>query len=288
MKKFFILASAAIVALASCAKTEVVYKDAPEEIAFKAVNMPMTKVTEYNSNLGVAAFYHGTANYYFNVTEFTHDGTVWKGGQHWPLGGALDFVAYGPYTGAATSVNVTNTKIEAVEVVEDVDFVYTTLVDNSGAGFTKESVSVPILLKHAKSKINVNVVNGSNETVTKVELLDAIKTANCTITFDDSNPVSWTVPTTGNFDFTSVKTHYVVPGTPTKLRITYNSKEPVQNNLTVDVELADEILYNADNTPYTGTGWMSGYSYTYTVKITSSDILVSATVDDWVEVDNSL
>lgn len=43
MKRFFILASAAIVALASCAKTEVVYKDAPEQIAFKQITGPMTK-----------------------------------------------------------------------------------------------------------------------------------------------------------------------------------------------------------------------------------------------------
>ena len=45
MKRFFILASAAIVALASCAKTEVVYKDAPEEIAFKQITGVMTKST---------------------------------------------------------------------------------------------------------------------------------------------------------------------------------------------------------------------------------------------------
>ena len=58
MRRFFILASAAIVALASCAKTQVVYNDAPEEIALKTVNMPMTKAA-YNQDLGVVAFYNG-------------------------------------------------------------------------------------------------------------------------------------------------------------------------------------------------------------------------------------
>lgn len=42
MKRLVILA-AAIVALASCAKTQVVYNEEPQEIAFKTVSGVMTK-----------------------------------------------------------------------------------------------------------------------------------------------------------------------------------------------------------------------------------------------------
>ena len=49
MKRFFVCAAAAIVALASCSKTQVVYNDAPEEIGFKAVSGVMTKAPITNT-----------------------------------------------------------------------------------------------------------------------------------------------------------------------------------------------------------------------------------------------
>ena len=56
MKRLFILASAAIVALASYTKTQVVYTEAPEEISFKQVTNVMTKAGALQTGvLGVFA-----------------------------------------------------------------------------------------------------------------------------------------------------------------------------------------------------------------------------------------
>ena len=107
MKRFFILASAAIVALASCAKTEVVYKDGPQEIAFKQVTGAMTKGSlgdNANVVLGVYADYKATptsaVGVYFTNQQFKGDaeGQEWVGDptQYYPLSGTLDFVGYAP------------------------------------------------------------------------------------------------------------------------------------------------------------------------------------------------
>ena len=70
MKRLFILASAAALMLASCAKTTVVYNEAPEEIGFKAVTGVMTKAhVEWNqetSKLGVFAIYQDNNLYLEN------------------------------------------------------------------------------------------------------------------------------------------------------------------------------------------------------------------------------
>ena len=60
MKRLFILASAAIVALAACTKTEVVYTEAPAEIGFKQITDVMTKAvpdgTQLPATMGVYAY----------------------------------------------------------------------------------------------------------------------------------------------------------------------------------------------------------------------------------------
>ena len=79
MKRFFILASAAIVAFASCAKTEVVYNEAPQEIGFKAVTGSITKVEQSSgalsgdmgviANLTTGAAYFGNTQFVYNSTD---------------------------------------------------------------------------------------------------------------------------------------------------------------------------------------------------------------------------
>ena len=281
MKRFFILASAAIVALASCAKTQVVYNDAPEEIALKTVNMPMTKAaTAYTQDLGVVAYKLDKTSY-FTLTKFTGSDGVYTGGQYWPISTPLAFVAYGPY--AAADVVVTPTGIVAENVESDVDLVYSGYVDNSGAGFGKGS-NVPMTLYHTKAKIVVNVnVVGGNETVTKIELLGAPDGGNCTVEFP--NTVTWAGQGTKTFEFAAVapnNVHYVVPGTPTTLKITYNSAVPAQTGLETEVDLSTKTMYNEEGDEVAG-GWQAGYSYTYNVTIESALITIEATEEPWIE-----
>ena len=79
MKRLFILATAAIVALASCAKTEVVYTDAPEEIGFKAVTGAMTKAaildgTYTETDMYVYSWKNEDKTEYESVTIFSNGG----------------------------------------------------------------------------------------------------------------------------------------------------------------------------------------------------------------------
>ena len=110
MKRFFICAAAAIVALASCSKTEVVNTSAPEEIGFKAVTGAVTKVAGQQSgtltgDMGVYAFINGTADTeYFTNIKFTGTDT-WTGGQYWPLQSSLNFVIYAPHDANASYSN---------------------------------------------------------------------------------------------------------------------------------------------------------------------------------------
>ena len=107
MKRLFILASAAALMLASCAKTTVVYNEAPEEIGFKAVTGVMTKAGEptklpESENLGVFAHLYDNSvegELYFGNTQFTYDTDSWKGTKYWPISNGLIFTVYSPYNG---------------------------------------------------------------------------------------------------------------------------------------------------------------------------------------------
>ena len=298
MKKVFILASAAIVALASCAKTQVVYNDAPEQIAFKTVDMPMTKAA-YTANLGVSAYFVSTdaknGTPYFEHDLFSLSSGKWTGTQYWPLSDALGFVAYGPGTDCCTTttegekpVTTSTTGISAIGVKKDVDFVYSGYeTGTDGKGYTKSETAVLMTLYHAKSKIVINVTNGSNEAVTNVELLAAGATGNCTVTFGAENSVVWQGVTTGDFDFSTNKTHYVIPGTQASVKITYNSEKPAVTGLTTTLNLAEYPMKDSSNATVDMTGgWKAGYSYEYNITISSGLITVDATETGWTEIHN--
>lgn len=283
MKRILICAAAAIVALASCSKTQVVYNDAPEEIGFKVVNMPMTKTSvAYDADLGVSAYYISDSSPYFENDLFSLGGSTWTGDHYWPLTAALGFVAYGPGTDCATSVETAPTGISATGVKSDVDFVYSKeYANNGGAGYTKSSGNVPIALTHAKSKITVNVTDGTNETVKKVELIGANTVGNFSIVY--TGTPSWTTTSTGDYDFTTVETHYVIPGTPVTLKITYDTSYPAANGLTHNITLAT-VKDGSSNVIDT---WVAGTSYTYNVSFASEKIVITANVDKWTEVEGT-
>ena len=286
MKRFFILASAAIVALASCAKTQVVYKDAPQEIAFKTVDMPMTKAT-YDADLGVVAFYMDGQEY-FGMSEFKLQNGVWTGSKYWPLSTPLKFLAYGPY-GAAGTVTNTSAELKSVAVPDNVDFVYS-YVDNDGNGFTKKGAQVTgvyMPMKHTKSKVVVTVQTGTNETVTKVELLATPVKGDCTIAIP-AGDISWafTDADKADVDFTTDIRHLVIPSTPSILKITYDSKNPDQDGLTVEIDLSAVAMKDSSNNVLTGN-WLPGYSYTYNITISSTEITVHGQTTDWIEVSNN-
>lgn len=107
MKKIFFMAVAATAMLAACNKTEVVYNDAPQEIAMFAVNKVATKAPvadvtflttddmRVSAYLAAAPGNESNVGEYFSNIKFTHhDGGLWTGGQYWPLfQSTLNFLA---------------------------------------------------------------------------------------------------------------------------------------------------------------------------------------------------
>lgn len=291
MKRILICAAAAIVALASCSKTQVVYNDAPEEISFRAINKPMTKTTvDYTEDLGVSA-YVIDGDPYFENKPFTFDGSKWTGGQYWPIEDALGFVAYGPGVDCATTVETSTTGISATGVKSDVDFVYSkAFADNGGTGYTRGNAPVngiPVELAHAKSKIviNVNVV-GTNEEVTAITLKDAGATGDCAVTFGNDPVWDPAKIVYDDFEFFSQNTHYVIPGTPTDLIITYNTTSPAATGVTHSIDLSGVVMKDTGDNVV--ASWLSGYGYTYNVTINSKEIVITADVDSWTETTGAL
>ena len=78
MRKLILCAAAAIVALASCTKTQVINTEEPKEIGFKTLTGVMTKATTGSTDLvggtmGVYAYVNGTTTSYFSNVAFTKE-----------------------------------------------------------------------------------------------------------------------------------------------------------------------------------------------------------------------
>ena len=300
MKRLFILASAAIVALASCSKTQVVYNDAPEEIGFKAVTGVMTKANlDGEITLGVFAEHNSvdpvTTNSYFDNKPFAdtdHD-NVWSGSQYWPIQGTLDFTFYAPHISSGTIPTYDNdTKTLTITVPNNqstqTDYLYGT---TRPMGKTKDGGNVSVTLKHALAMVKVTIkANKENVyTVKSIKLNNTIQDGTIKVQYaDNGTSCTLTTSTTGSSSVYNVKEfvtapvalattdttpldafYYVFPNTvPTSFTITYNIAGG-SGDLTGTVTL--------------GTGlWESGKQYVYNLTLTANEILVSPeVVDNW-------
>ena len=276
MKRFFILASAAIVALASCAKTEVRYDNAePQEIAFKQITGALTKgtlSTMTDVKLGVTAWYKAVGSTepvpYFTNAEFDGEGSSdWKATppQYYPLSGTLDFAGYAPHqeTGAPSMAHDKLTWTVPDNSTNQFDILYSNLLKNNA----KSDVAVNMPLHHALSKITVKVTETTDVTISKIELLDTYQSGTLTVTYGDAAAAAWTNQgTLASFDVTT-NSVYVVPGPQTKLKLTYKFA-----NSTPIMEHVHELAAST---------WDPGKHYVYSVKITPTEIKITPAVDAW-------
>ena len=180
MKKYIILAAAAVMALAACTKVET----APEsgrEINFQVANyMPTKANTQYtNGNFGTYAWFTADsgstgADYMVNE-EVGFASSVWKtihNTFYWPKTGNMDFISYSPFNGtndtADSNPAVTATTLTYTNVaVADVDYLYAdkvTVACKSGAstdevndGVDSGYKGVPTLFRHALAKVSFQV-----------------------------------------------------------------------------------------------------------------------------------
>ena len=169
MKKFFIFASAAIVALASCAKSEVVYNDGPQEIAFKQITGVMTKATtSLTTDMGVFAYTEGGEKY-FGPVQFTENGDgVWSGNpaQYYPLQTKLDFACYSPCDGYNNWSYANDDQTLTSPVFADVKNVDVLYGDKIYADCGTTETAVPVLFKHALAKVTVKVSSNVPSAIT--------------------------------------------------------------------------------------------------------------------------
>lgn len=214
MKRLFIFAAAATVALASCTKTHVVYNEAPQEIGFKAVSGVMTKLDvpavhqsiAGHENMGVIAYLSNTNTQYFANTPFSYDSEAgyWTAGndpKYWPVDGSLDFTVYAPYDESNASYSQTTSESVTTKTL-------TITADNSTTGTdwlygtdqpasSKIDNAINVTLAHALSYVDINVT-GSNATLKKIELLSTVQKGTGLITYSASPiTVVWT-PATEN------------------------------------------------------------------------------------------
>ena len=134
MKKYFIIAAVALVALASCSKNEINDPN-KSEISFKAVTAKATKAIINNNfyapgdpAFGVWGLYQATnwaTNHSASVwvgtdasneAQITYQTDTWKnaaGTDYWPLSGSIVFMGYTPYANVndKAAISVADNKV---------------------------------------------------------------------------------------------------------------------------------------------------------------------------------
>lgn len=298
MKKIFILATAAIVALASCTKSEVVYNQGQQEIGFRQFTGSMTKgnaLSDYATTMGVFAYHNGTTAYITNGSfkETTPSSGIWGGNPtkyYWPLQGKLDFTVYAPHQETGVEYTFADKKLTvtiADNSTEQVDYLYGKKWYKDTEKPATPSNGVSVVLKHALSKVTINV--GANEnsifTVSSVLLKDTYQTGSYEVSYttatDHTSAVtssgsttdmefvatpSWT-PTTILTDCTASK--LVVPSDQTSIVITYKMAGSTAD-LTATIDLSSD-----------SAKWETGKHYTYNITLKADQILFSPEVEDW-------
>lgn len=175
MKKYFIIAAAALAAMCACTKNEVITPD--QEIAFQTVNYAgQTKALEGSvftyEKFGVYAWSAATQGTYFmdNETVSKQDG-VWKPSTtyYWPKKANVDFISYYPREAAGSYVTIAPEKITYKDVNvanQQIDLMYADKVVNygyadnrNGEGVTDgteaQTKTVPAFFRHALAQVNV-------------------------------------------------------------------------------------------------------------------------------------
>ena len=279
MKRFFILASAAIVALASCAKTEVVYKNAPEQIAFKHVTGVMTKGEPVLLDGTLGVFANRTAAekadgaVYFENTLFTASTGIWTGGVYWPYEGNLNFTVYAPRNDESEYASNVLT-IKNVAAGEALYYGVARYLDTQKADY------VPVFLNHASAKILVNLTSAATYTVTSLKLTSANKTGNVVVTYANPVTVATTDSTPEEVEFNLADTDnetagvnmaavYVLPGEQSLFEISFtqeNGVNPVSFTKTIDLD----------------GDWVANTAYTYNISIAGPELIkFEAKTYDW-------
>ena len=273
-----VFAMAAMVALASCTKTELVDNSAPTPISFKAVTGSMTKAEQatgsFTQNLGVFAFDNANNNApYFKNHAFNPDNNYreWTGSNvFWPFQSSLDFVVYSPAVpgnGATYDANkLTVTGIDnsgKTTLSAQTDYLYGTKyfdgLNGAGYGSTTEFAPVNTDLKHALAKIQINF-DPINVTIKSVSLTNPTLKGDYVVDYSTgTGDITWD-PGDANgrlnltgFDGNTVEI-MVVPTAATNIEFTYTIDGTNNNILPATIDLSN-------------SSWEDGNLYIYNITV---------------------
>ena len=177
-----------------------------------------------------------------------------------------------------------------------------------------QAAAVPVMFSHALSWITINVVGEGvvldpNNTwkVTSVVINKVANTGNVTCKGTGANAAEWKdlsaqentitvwtgsqpLESTAKPIETTENGTLVIPQTPQTLTVKYTYKTPagvvIEEESTVSLSLTG--AKDASNNEITYTDWQSGTHYTYTLKFTQTEILISPTVEGWAEVNQNV
>ena len=303
MKKFYVFAAVAIAALASCTKSEVVYNQGQQEIGFRQFTGAMTKSEEalsgYATTMGVIAYHNGSTPYINNgcFKEINISG-IWGGDPkyYWPLQGTLDFIVYAPHQANGVAYDLADNKKLTVGIdnsgEQQIDYLYGKAWYD---GLSKTDSPVSVVLKHALSKVTINVGASANDifTVSSVLLKDTYQTGSYEVTYTTANdheskvtpsgstvnmefvaPSTWT-PTTTVTACTASK--LVVPSNQTSIVITYKMAGS-------DAVLTASIALSTESSVHK---WETGKHYIYNITLNANEIRFEPKVEDWAPVSES-
>lgn len=295
MKRLFFFATAAIVALASCTKTKVVYTDAPEEIGFKAVTGVMTKADlgeNTNASLGVYAEL-SSESYFENIAFALAEGaTEWTGNpaQYWPAAAELTFTVYAPYDESKVTYKNSTLTISCDNTTSETDWLYG--ANQVVAG--KNDGTVSVNLNHALAKVQFNfVASGDVAVVLKSVALNGTKQAGtCTVNYEQDTPtVQWDTESAQdvNVDFGVASDGVELSTTATSYSDLVVPVETQGASMTFTYTISGGTVLTHTVDSQTLGAWQHGKQYTYSVSIGATEIKFSTpTVNDFGNPDTAL
>ena len=184
MKKYIVLASAALLALAACTKVQEAALQ--QEISFQVANYVQTKadaqaspVKFSNADFGTYAWHHaGETTTAFMVNEKVGlKGTEWTTldrSYFWPKTGSINFVSYSPYVEKGGPAVTEKSIAYSAYTVSDEDLMYANRAQEQSLNTTPGTYNavsgangVPTLFHHALAKLSFKVkVNFTEQTDT--------------------------------------------------------------------------------------------------------------------------
>ena len=306
MKKFFFCAAAAIVALASCSKTQIVYNDAPQEIGFKAVSGVMTKapITDTtfpeNQPITVYAWNNSDKAAYFGPVDFAKNGIIWKGrvAQYYPTNGSLDFVAYTNESSVVSLTTPTANDSYTYTLTDNSSFQHDFMVSDYIVGKSSSSDAVGIPFSHALALVEVNFkCTGADVTVKSVTLSGTKQAGSVTVTYTNADTANSDVePTIGAWNVTGDPKSLSASGN-LSLTAGENSAKNFANFLVVPETSTGKnlsITYVLNGNTFTdsinlstidnATNWQIGKKHVFNITIGLEEITFSPSISaDWSE-----